>query len=84
MATDDNDTPFRARRVYVGTDSLIVELRGGYGQIIAPLEVIPELEQASEIERRTWRLLDGDRTIEWTKINLRVSLDDLPPPTLSR
>lgn len=82
MTEDDNAVRYRVRRVYVGDDRIIVELRDGRGEIVAPLESVPELQEASQEERTTWRLRDGGSTIEWPKLNLRVPLQRLPPPEL--
>lgn len=83
MTENDKPARYRVRRLYVGDDRIVVELRDGYGEIEAPLDLFPELQDASEEERTTWRLLEGGSTIEWPMLNLRVPLQRLPPPELS-
>lgn len=79
--TEESDRPhYRIRRVYVGGDELVVELRDGR-EIIASLDAFPVLQEASEEEQRKWTLIGMDQVIRWPDLSLRVSLDDLPPPT---
>ena len=78
--TEQDDPHYRVRRVNVSDDELMVELRNGR-EIVVSLGTFPALQDASEVERRTWRLLDADTVIEWPSLDLRVSLDDLPPAT---
>lgn len=82
MSTEGDELGGRIRRVHVGDDRLLVELRDGR-ETTAPVASFPGLAHASEDERRRWRLLDIDRVIYWPDLDLRVSLDQLPPPQMS-
>lgn len=80
MTGKADDPHYRVRRVFVGDDELIVELRNGR-EITASLNGFPALKNASEEEKRRWALLAMDTVIQWPNLDLRVSLDDLPPAT---
>ena len=79
---DSDGLDYRVRRVWVTDDTLLVEVTDGR-EIIAPLKSFPALEAASPQERRRWRLLALDTTIEWPELGLRVSLNQLPPPEVT-
>lgn len=80
MTPESEDPHFRARRVHVDDERLVIELRDGR-EIVAPTDTVPELVEASADERRSWRPLGGGRVIEWPRLNVRVAVKDLPPPT---
>lgn len=79
MTAESNSPHFRVRRAFVREDELVVELRDGR-EIVASLDSYPELRSASEEEKRRWRLIAMDEVIYWPDLDLRVSIDDLPPP----
>lgn len=79
MSRENDDVEARIRRVHVADDRLVIELRDGR-ETAASLATFPEPANDSEEKRRRWRLLDIDRVTEWPGLDLRVSLDQVPPP----
>jgi hypothetical protein len=65
-----------ATRVEVSADTITVELADGR-TIAAPLAWYPRLLQATEAERRNWRLLAGGRGLHWPDIDEDISVTNL-------
>ncbi len=55
---------------------LRVELMDGR-LIVAPLDALPKLRDASEAQRRNWRLVGGGLGIHWDEIDEDVSVPAL-------
>ena len=69
------EIPF-AVEVHVTEDTLSVELSDGR-TISAPLGWFPRLEQATEQERKNWRLIGKGHGIHWEDIDEDISVEGL-------
>lgn len=65
-----------ATHVEIREDTLSVELADGR-TIAAPLAWYPRLENGSDQERRSWRLLGGGRGIHWPALDEDISVANL-------
>jgi len=66
----------RAQAVDFGVDTLIVHLEDGRS-ISAPLEWFPRLRDASEADRRKWRLIGHGVGIHWETLDEDLSVRGL-------
>ena len=69
------EIPF-AVDVHVSEDTLSVELSDGR-TISVPLGWFPRLEQATEQERKNWRLIGKGHGIHWEDIDEDISVEGL-------
>lgn len=63
----------RAQAVDFGVDTLIVHLEDGRS-ISTPLEWFPRLRDASDAERRNWRLIGRGISIHWEALDEDLSV----------
>ena len=66
----------RAQAVDFGVDTLIVHLEDGRS-ISAPLEWFPRLRDASDSDRRRWRLIGHGGGIHWETLDEDLSVRGL-------
>jgi hypothetical protein len=66
----------RAQAVDFGVDTLIVHLEDGRS-ISAPLEWFPRLRDASDADRRQWRLIGRGVGIHWETLDEDLSVRGL-------
>ena len=66
----------RAQAVDFGVDTLIVHLEDGRS-VSAPLEWFPRLRDASEADRRQWRLIGRGIGVHWETLDEDVSVRGL-------
>lgn len=66
----------RAQAVDFGVDTLIVHLEDGRS-ISAPLEWFPRLRDASDADRRNWRLIGHGIGIHWEALDEDLSVRGL-------
>jgi hypothetical protein len=66
----------RAQAVDFGADTLIVHLEDGRS-MSAPLEWFPRLRDASETDRRNWRLIGRGIGIHWETLDEDLSAGGL-------
>jgi hypothetical protein len=66
----------RAQTVDFGVDTLIVHLEDGRS-ISAPLEWFPRLRDASDADRRQWRLIGRGVGIHWETLDEDLSVRGL-------
>lgn len=65
-----------AMNVTVTEDDLTVELADGR-RIVVPLAWYPRLLDASELERKNWRLLGDGYAIEWPDLDEHIGVEGL-------
>jgi len=66
----------RAQAVDFGVDTLIVHLEDGRS-VSAPLEWFPRLRDASEADRRQWRLIGRGIGVHWEALDEDLSVRGL-------
>ncbi len=66
----------RATNVLVSDDTLTVDLSDGR-TISVPLTWYPRLVHASELERRTWRLIGRGEGVHWPDLDEDISVEGL-------
>ena len=66
----------RAQTIDFGVDTLIVHLEDGRS-VSAPLEWFPRLRDASEADRRQWRLIGRGVGIHWETLDEDLSVRGL-------
>ena len=66
----------RAQTVDFGVDTLVVHLEDGR-RISAPLEWFPRLRDASDAERKQWRLIGQSIGIHWEALDEDLSVRGL-------
>ena len=66
----------RAQAVDFGVDTLIVHLEDGRS-VSAPLEWFPRLRDASETDRRQWRLIGRGIGVHWETLDEDLSVRGL-------
>jgi len=66
----------RAQAVDFGVDTLIVHLEDGRS-VSAPLEWFPRLRDASEADRRQWRLIGRGIGVHWETLDEDLSVRGL-------
>jgi hypothetical protein len=66
----------RAQTVDFGVDTLIVHLEDGRS-VSAPLEWFPRLRDASEADRRHWRLIGRGIGVHWETLDEDLSVRGL-------
>ena len=66
-------TEARASDIWFSTDMLHVRLLDGR-EISVPLEWFPRLRNATEAERKNWRLIGGGVGIHWEAVDEDISV----------
>ena len=65
-----------AMDISFGTDTLHVVLADAR-EITVPLEWFPRLRDATEAQRRTWKLIGGGIGIHWPDVDEDISVESL-------
>ena len=69
--------------VKVSDEQLVVVLADGR-ELAAPLSWFPRLVQATEAQRRNWRLIGRGQGIHWPDVDEDISVEGMLLPALSR
>jgi len=76
MSTSQVKVEPLATDIAFGTDTLCVTLADGR-EITVPLEWFPRLRDATDPQRRNWRLIGGGVGIHWPDVDEDISVESV-------